>query len=95
MANQTSTNKKPDLPHSPAPHGQQNCRGIHRQHRNRWNGPGGGHPPKMLARRQALRTTYSITRAPTTQPCSTAPSNKSLIIFNLTTATRYMRRSEQ
>jgi hypothetical protein len=54
MANQTSTNKKPDIPHSPAPHGQQNHCGGRRQHCNCWNGPGGGASPKNVGKTPGL-----------------------------------------
>ncbi len=54
MVDQTSTDKKPDIPHSPAPHGQQNRRGGRCQHHIRWNGPGGGASPKNVGKTPGL-----------------------------------------
>ncbi len=54
MTDQTSTDKKPDLPHSPATHSQQNRRGGRRQHRNRWNSPGGGASTKNVGKTPGL-----------------------------------------
>ncbi len=77
MTNKDSKDKKPDLPHPPTTPGQQNRRGGRQQHRNCWNNPGGGgHPPRILARHLASRTTSLITRARMMRLCSTTPSSK-------------------
>ena len=54
MADHTPTAKKPDIPNSPAPPGQQHRRGGRRQHRNRWNTPGGGASPKNVGKTPGL-----------------------------------------
>jgi hypothetical protein len=54
MADHTPTTKKPDIPNSPAPPGQQHCCGGRRQHRNCWNNPGGGTSPKNVGKTPGL-----------------------------------------
>ena len=54
MADHTSTQKKPDIPDSPATSGQQHRRGGRRQHRNRWNNSGGGASPKNVGKTPGL-----------------------------------------
>ena len=54
MADHKPTAKKPGIPHSPAPPGQQHRRGGRRQHRNRWNNPGGGASLKNVGKTPGL-----------------------------------------
>ena len=54
MTDHTPTPKKPDIPDSSANPGQQHRRGGRRQHRNRWNNPGGGASPKNVGKTPGL-----------------------------------------